>query len=377
VHRLLPTTLCGLLIATTVSRPLAAQQRSALDVGLSVVYFPDDSTTVAGPSVGWTSTAEGHRLFGQLNAGGVGTIGAASGSVTASGGARAPLASRLLVEGAAELFGIAGSAARGATTATASGRLIALLPHGGAWGRTSASVARREAGTLPGQSVEGGAWWSWPRGRLSAAMVDQRARGQLFSGPLRDRFIGTVRVHYTEGTLGAHLEGDAIALDLSVGLRRDPDAAQLYEPTLAATAAFWIGETRAWTVSVSRQPADFVRGADAARWLAIGMRFYEPNPARSRAERVRPVLVLASTGEERVVRVRAAGARVVELMGDFTNWAPIALSAGPAGFEHAFALSAGAHHVVVRVDGATWRPAANTPAVDDDFGGRVGLLVVP
>ena len=36
--------LCGLLIATTVGRPLLAQHRSALDVGLSVVHFPDDSS---------------------------------------------------------------------------------------------------------------------------------------------------------------------------------------------------------------------------------------------------------------------------------------------------------------------------------------------
>ena len=32
---------------------------------------------------------------------------------------------------------------------------------------------------------------------------------------------------------------------------------------------------------------------------------------------------------------------------------------------------------VVRIDGGAWRAAANTPAVDDDLGGRVGLLVVP
>jgi hypothetical protein len=31
----------------------------------------------------------------------------------------------------------------------------------------------------------------------------------------------------------------------------------------------------------------------------------------------------------------------------------------------------------VRIDGGAWMPAANTPAVDDDFGGRVGLLLVP
>jgi len=48
-----------------------------------------------------------------------------------------------------------------------------------------------------------------------------------------------------------------------------------------------------------------------------------------------------------------------------------------AGFEHEFALVAGTHRVVVRIDGAAWRPATNTPAVDDDLGGRVGLLVVP
>ncbi|HEX7979232.1 MAG TPA: hypothetical protein VF461_11555, partial [Gemmatimonadaceae bacterium] len=67
--------LCGLLIATTVGRPLAAQQRSALDMGLSVVHFPDDSSTVGGPSVTWTSVVERQHLFGLFNAGGVGSIG--------------------------------------------------------------------------------------------------------------------------------------------------------------------------------------------------------------------------------------------------------------------------------------------------------------
>src|SRR5258705_1629001 len=116
--------LCGLVIATTVGRPLVAQRRSALDVGLSVVHFPDDSSTVAGPSVGWTSVVERHHLFGLLNAGGVGSIGGASGSVTASGGARAPLASHLLGEGGGQLFGIASSAARDAVTPIASAPVV-------------------------------------------------------------------------------------------------------------------------------------------------------------------------------------------------------------------------------------------------------------
>jgi hypothetical protein len=369
--------LCGLLIATTVGRPLAAQQRSALDVGLSVVHFPEDSSTVTGPSVGWTSVVERHHLFGLLNAGGVGTIGAASGSVTATGGARAPVANHLLLEGGGELFGIAGSASRGAVTAIGSGRVVAPFTRVGMWGRATVSDSRREAGTLPGKSIEGGVWWNLPRARVSASLLDQHARAQIFTGPLRDRLIGTVRVRYTEGALGAHLEGNAVALDLLGGLRRDPDAEHLYDPILVATAAFWTGETRAWTVSVSKLPPDFVRGADAASWLAVGMRFFEPSPARSRAERARPVVLVSGTGAQRVLQVRASGAQTVEIMADFTGWEPVTLTPGTTGFERAFTLTTGTHRVVVRIDGTSWRPATNTPAVDDDLGGRVGLLVVP
>ncbi len=369
--------LCGLLIATTVGRPLVAQERSTLDVGFSVVHFPDDSSTVVGPSVGWTSAVERGHLFGLLNAGGVGSISGASGSVTASGGARAPIASHLLAEGSGELFGVASSSASNAVTAIASARVVAPFTRGGAWARATVSDSRREAGALPGASFGGGAWWNVPRARLSASLLDQYAHAQIFTGPLRDRLIGTVRAHYLEGALGAHLETDAVSLDLLGGMRRDPDAEELYEPILAATAAFWSGETRAWTVSLSKLPNDFVRGADAASWLSVGMRFFEPTPARSRSERARPILLVTGSGEQRVLHVRASGAHSVEIMADFTGWEPVTLTPNAFGFERAFTLTRGTHRVVVRVDGSSWRPPTNTPAVDDDLGGRAGLLVVP
>jgi hypothetical protein len=346
-------------------------------VGLSVVRFPDDSSTVAGPSVEWTSAVERKHLFGLLNVGGVGSITGASGSLTASGGVRAPLDSHLLFEGGGELFGVASSTTTDAVTAIASARLVAPFDHGGGWMRVTASDSRREAGSLPGQSIDAGAWWNLPRGRLSASLLNQHAHAQLFVGPGRGVLLDKVDVQYTEGALGAHIEGDAVSFDLLGGVRRDAGAEHLYEPIVAATAAFWTGETRAWTVSVSRLPNDFVRGADAASWVAVGMRFFEPSPARSRADRARPVLLLSGTGEQRVVQVRARGARTVEIMADFTDWSPVTLAAGASGFERAFTVTAGTHRVVVRVDGSAWRPATNTPAVDDDLGGRVGLIVVP
>ncbi|MFL5617648.1 MAG: glycogen-binding domain-containing protein [Gemmatimonadaceae bacterium] len=377
MRRPIASAISGLLVLTGMGRPLGAQQRSALDVGVSIMRFLDDSTTIAGPSLDLTSAADGRRLFGWVNLGGVGTIGAASGSATLAGGARAPIGRRWLVEGSAELFGLAGTSVHSAVSATAAGRAMRLVGDGGIWARGAASISRREAGGLPAYALEAGLWWSWSRARVSALLVDQHAKAQLFAGPQRNYLIGTIPVHYQEGTLDARVEGDAVSLDLSAGVRRDPDAASVYEPVLSATAAFWQSESRAWTVSVARQPPDWVRGADAAQWIALGMRFLERRPATARAERVRPIVTVHADDGQRRVRVLAPGAHTVEVMADFTDWAPVTLVPTRDAFEGGFDLSPGTHRLVVRIDGGAWRAAANTPAVDDDLGGRVGLLVVP
>jgi len=346
------------------------------DVGFSVVEFPDDTTTVAGPSMDWSTWGEWRRLFGRIGAGGVGTVGAATGSASMTGGARAPFARSWLLEGSGELYGVAGSTSGSAGTALGSARLFRVVGHGGAWGRASTSVSRRETGALTGRGGEVGAWWSWPRARLSASLLEQHAEGQLFSGSMRDRVVGTIPVRYAEGTLGLRLEGNESSLDVSAGVRNDPDAAQRYEPTFSVTAAFWRSATRAWTIAISRQPPDWVRGADAARWIAIGMRFNESSPREARSVRTPAIVQLSGEGEERIVRVLAPGARSVELMSDFTGWSPVSLTEAGSVFETRMAVSPGAHRVSIRIDGGRWRPATNTPAVDDDLGGRVGLLLV-
>lgn len=87
-------------------------------------------------------------------------------------------------------------------------------------------------------------------------------------------------------------------------------------------------------------------------------------------------------GERRLV-VLATAATTVELRGDLTAWRPLALVADGAGRwrlpdgPDAPTATPGAHRLSVRVDGGAWRPPVNLPAVDDDFGSRVGLLVVP
>ena len=80
---------------------------------------------------------------------------------------------------------------------------------------------------------------------------------------------------------------------------------------------------------------------------------------------------------EYLVRVRLPRARVVELSGDFNSWKPIRLQQGLDGtWTVALALKPGAYRMNLRVDGEAWLPPPGTSAVDDEFNGKVGLVVV-
>ena len=191
-------------------------------------------------------------------------------------------------------------------------------------------------------------------------------------------------VHYVEGNIGGRVERDDATLEVSATVRRDPGADQLVESGFSATATLWRTSTQAFVVNVARQLPDFVRGAEAANSVTVGIRINEPSPALVLAMRTPPTVQVAAaemsaTGDSmwRTLRVRAPAAQRVEVMGDFTDWEPVTLTLTGDVFSGSFVLSPGSHRLVLRMDGGDWRPAANTPAVDDDFGGRVGLLVVP
>ena len=77
------------------------------------------------------------------------------------------------------------------------------------------------------------------------------------------------------------------------------------------------------------------------------------------------------------VRVHSPGARRVEIMGDITGWEPVELDRRGDRWERRLTMASGPHHVLVRIDGGAWVAPSNLPRIDDEFGGRVGLLVVP
>jgi hypothetical protein len=266
-----------------------------------------------------------------------------------------------------------------------SARLLRAIQAGGLWLRGSGNVASREAGALWGRGIDAGGWWRWPGVQMVASVTREWTVAQLFAGPRREGFVGVVPVHYTEGTAGVRVERDAATLELSGTARRDPGAEQLVEPGFSATATYWPSKTMAVFVNAARQLPDFVHGAEASRSFTIGLRLNEPSPAVLRVARMRPIVQVGDVegvqsgspdSTRRMLHVRAPGATRVEVMGDFTDWEPVQLVSADGAFGATFVLSPGTHRMAVRLDAGEWVPAANTPAVDDDFGGRVGLLVV-
>jgi hypothetical protein len=307
-------------------------------------------------------------------------VGGASGFVDLSGRWLGPSAAGWRGELGSELGALLASGTRSSTHASSavlSARLLRPVDAGGVWLRGSASLAQRNPDLLGGHGLGAGAWWRWPGVQLLASLDREWNVAQLFTGPGRAGYVGTVPLAYTEATVSVQVERDAATVVVSGTARRDPGAEHLVERGLSVTAALWQSPTRAVVIGVASELPDFVHGADAARSLNVGIRLNEPSPAVARARRTRPIIQVSGDSATRMVRVRAPGAQRVEIMGDFSEWEAVELT--PAGdvFSVTVAMSAGTRRVVVRVDGGDWLPAANTPAVDDDFGGRVGLLLVP
>jgi 1,4-alpha-glucan branching enzyme len=93
--------------------------------------------------------------------------------------------------------------------------------------------------------------------------------------------------------------------------------------------------------------------------------------------RAEEFVVATADDGTRNIRVLVPQARTVELMADFTDWAPVPLTRERGGMWGLnIFIAPGVHRVNVRVDGGEWQPPPGLTTVPDGFGGLVGLLVV-
>ncbi|HEX6063170.1 MAG TPA: glycogen-binding domain-containing protein [Longimicrobiales bacterium] len=261
-------------------------------------------------------------------------------------------------------------------------RLHLFAERYGTWLQASAGVSYDTATTTPFE-IGVGAWTLHERfalvGTASAAWLDGDQHIDL-----------TLSARWTPRRLEAEARIGARPWVNSPGFPGD------------ATSGFW-GEVSA-LVALSRQvslalsggsyPSDPVRrvlGADyftaGVRIMLRGSEYTAPlaTPDLETLLRRRRVegsttdirIEIAESGVQHVVRVHAAGAHTVELMGDFTDWEVVALEpAGDGVWKFGLPLNRGVHRLNVRVDGGPWVVPAGARAETDEFGGVVGVIVV-
>jgi hypothetical protein len=111
--------------------------------------------------------------------------------------------------------------------------------------------------------------------------------------------------------------------------------------------------------------------------LAVGARSPTDRSREKPATEVTPSAGPTVVVADRRLTILSAPALRAEVMGDFTDWKVEPFIATGAGrWRLPIALSPGVYHLNVRFDGGAWLVPLGAVAVDDGFGGSVGMVVV-
>jgi hypothetical protein len=347
-------------------------------------------------------------------------------STTGAGLVLAPALRRTGARSDVSLGGTLGVLAAGGLTGDLSLRAERRLPRGLGTGRVDGLAVAYADGTRAGRaaaalrrSLGGGRLRPWAEAGAGVASPGERGRAlATFGGGAELRVAGgslslcaaATSYGYTRVTEREVFHGDTLVpsdvertehsargsyADARLGLRRaiGPagldavaglrvwSAARPPERWAEAGAAVALGHGAALQLRIGATPGLPEVGMGRARVATVALAYRprsaprRPTPtlAENAAFAVRP----AGAGRVRL-SLAVPGARTVEVKGDFSDWRPLALTpAGEGRWTLDLPLAPGTYRVEVRADGGEWAPPPGAPAVADDFGGTVGIFVVP
>ena len=161
-----------------------------------------------------------------------------------------------------------------------------------------------------------------------------------------------------------------------------------------AVAAVSLARALAITLGAGRYPTDPIRGSVAGRYATIGVRFtgVTPRPAPqvpavplpatatlagSNGHHTTATASIEPDSAGAILVIRAPGAQVVEVMGDFTDWEAVTLTRSGDVWRLATRLPPGTRRLNVRIDGGAWSVPQGATLEHDDYGGAVGTIPVP
>lgn len=275
-------------------------------------------------------------------------------------------------------------------------RLHLAGTRAGAWVAASAEAALGTADGLRGTRLPLLGFGGWARRRrlMVAGSVEQNAgvlrtfhsasrpdTGRMDAG-LPALIEGAPRqVLLTTAFSSLHWYGDRVEMESVGGVTLGP----------LARPRRWAQASLAWRVSPqlavvatagSRSPQYFALDPTGEPRTALALRFSQWRSASAAPVAASRAGILdcraRAVGAGRyAITVRARGARDVEMIGDMTDWRPLALQAlGGDRWEVAVDMAPGVHQLDLRVDGGPWAPPPGFPSVADGFSGMVGVIVV-
>jgi hypothetical protein len=217
------------------------------------------------------------------------------------------------------------------------------------------------------------------------SFTDRQLRGGVVFDsldPRPDTLFRRSVVEYTDASVGARWQ--AGPLELSAAVARRLGRSALQSTAWSVSAMRWLTPQLALVAGTGHYAADPASSLPPGRYATVALRIgvggatpaapRHETPARSAHGGTR-----ARRGADGVValQVDVPKARSVELKGDFTDWATVALERARSGrWELRRAMSPGIHHLVVRIDGGEWQVPPGAQAIVNEFGVPVGALLV-
>ena len=263
------------------------------------------------------------------------------------------------------------------------------------WYRSNPAVLSGEL--VPRLHVDHGPFDAWVGGALGStdndsivgSFVSRLDAGIAYASPYVTPFVtvATTRAgiaHYSD--FGGGLQGELGRFGVSAVAGTRTGA------LLGGVATWFNAEVRVTVVdrvslvlNGGSYPVDLVRGAPGAHFIGGGVRVSDafrvsrrPSLPTVRYEALNHTNdVMPDT---RTLRFTAPPNAHVEIMADFTEWKPMAMTEVRPGLYQATipdGLRSGLHRVNIRIDNGDWSVPAELPPVVDDLGGTAGSLVVP
>lgn len=155
-------------------------------------------------------------------------------------------------------------------------------------------------------------------------------------------------------------------------------------------AVRWLGARLALVAAGGTYPIDPTQGFPGGRFVSFSIRMATRRPGEAQSTSVQPSEARPDSGliatdfetrsagvDSVTLKVEAPQARLVEITGDFTGWTPVPLLLDSTGWwTVTLPIAPGKYQMNLRLNGGQWLVPPGLLSMLDEFGGRVGLLIV-